>query len=148
MMDAVGGDPEDRPAFECHGAAGGQEVLEPARHLITTVSKQAVIGHADAHINGEEVHDNPGSEVLPGEKEQRSDGADVEEPHEDAGNPVDAAFLVLATHAEVLLDALIGLPDGGEAVNGLLWSGEGDYSPGGDPIFCLRRCGLDQNDSP
>ena len=46
------------------------------------------------------------AEVLPGEEEERGDGADVEEAHEDGGDPVDAALLVLAAHAEVLLDLL------------------------------------------
>jgi len=36
----------------------------------------------------------------------------VEEAHSDGGNPVDAALLVLATHAEILLDLLGDFGDG------------------------------------
>ncbi len=43
MMDAVGGDPEDRSAFEGERAAGGEEVLEPCGHAVAAVGEQAVI---------------------------------------------------------------------------------------------------------
>ena len=104
MMDAVGGDPEDGSAFKRHGAAGGDEVLQPLGNAIAAMGEQAVVGHADADVDGEEIHDAEDGEVLPGEEEERGDGADVEEAHDDGGDPVDAALLVLAAHAEVLLD--------------------------------------------
>ena len=117
MMDAMGGDPEDGTAFEGHGAAGGDEVLQPFGDAVAAMGEQAVVGHADADVDGEEVHDAEGGEVLPGEAEERSDGADVEEAHDDGGDPVDAALLVLAAHAQVLLD-LAG-DFGGETTGGL-----------------------------
>ena len=101
MMDAVGGDPEDGSAFKRHGAAGGDEVLDPLAGAIAAMGQQAVVAHADAHVDGEEVGDDGGGGVLPGEEEERGDGADVEQAHDDGGDPVDAAFLVLAAHAEV-----------------------------------------------
>ena len=104
MMDAMGGDPEDGAAFEGHGAAGGDEVLQPAGNAVAAMGEQAVVGHADADVDGEEVHDGEGGEVLPGEAEEGGDGADVEEGHDDGGDPVDAALLMLAAHAQVLLD--------------------------------------------
>ena len=63
-----------------------------------------MVGHADADVDGEEVHDGEDSEVLPGEAEERGDGADVEENHDDGGDPVDATLLMLSAHAQVLLD--------------------------------------------
>jgi hypothetical protein len=63
-----------------------------------------VVGHADADVDGEDVHDDEGGEVRPGEEEESGDGADVEEAHCDGGDPVNATLLVLAAHAEVLLD--------------------------------------------
>ncbi len=116
MMDAVGGDPEDGSAFEGEGAAGGDEVLQPLGRAVAAVREQAVVGHADADVDGEEVHDAEDGEVLPGEAEERGDGADVEEAHDDGGDPVDSAFLVLAAHAEVLLDLLGDF--GGETAGG------------------------------
>ena len=74
--------------------------------------EQAMVGHADAYVDGEEVHDDEDGEVRPGEEEERGDGSDVEEPHGDGGDPVDAALLVLAAHAEVLLDLLGDFGDG------------------------------------
>ena len=85
-----------------------------------------MVGHADADVDGEEVRDDEGGEILPGEEEERGDGSDVEEPHGDGGDPVDAALLVLAAHAEVLLDLLGDFGDGrddlGELRGGLYWS--------------------------
>ena len=104
MMDAVGGDPEDGSALKRHGAAGGDEVLDPLGGAVAAMREQAVVGHADADVDGEEVDDGEGGDVLPGEEEEGGDGADVEGAHEDGGDPVDAALLVLAAHAEVLLD--------------------------------------------
>jgi len=43
----------------------------------------------------------------------------VEEPHGDGGDPVDAALLVLAAHAEVLLDLLGNFGDG--------WNNGGEF---------------------
>lgn len=114
MMDAMRGDPEDGSSFESEAAAGGDEVLQPLGNAIAAVGEQAVIGHADADVDGEEVHDEEGAKILPGEEEERGDGTDVEEPHGDGGDPVDAALLVLAAHAQILLDLLRDLLDGGE----------------------------------
>jgi hypothetical protein len=71
-----------------------------------------MVGHADADVDSEEVHDDEGGEVRPGEEEEGGDGSDVKEPHGDGGDPVDAALLVLAAHAEVLLDLLGDFGDG------------------------------------
>ena len=51
------------------------------------------------------------------EHEEGGDGAGMEEDHEDGGEPVDAAFLVLAAHAQGLLDLLRDF--GGETAGGL-----------------------------
>ena len=112
MMDAVGGDPEDGAALKREAAAHGDEVLDPLGGLVAAVREQAMVGHADADVDGEEVGDDEGGEVLPGEEEEGGDGSDVEESHDDGGDPVDAAFLVLAAHAEVLLDLLGDFGDG------------------------------------
>ena len=113
MVDAVGGDPEDRSALERHGAAGGDEVLDPLGGAEAAMREQAMIGDADADVDREEIHDAEGGEVLPREAEQSGDSGDVEDAHDDGGDPVDAAFLVLAAHAEVLLDLLANLLGGG-----------------------------------
>ena len=116
MVDAVGGYPEDGTAFERKAAAGGDEVLQPTGRLVASVGEQAVVGHADADVDGEEVHHEEAGQVLPREEEEGGDGSDVEEPHGDGGDPVNAALLVLAAHTEVLLDLLGDLLDGEEGV--------------------------------
>jgi hypothetical protein len=112
MVDAVGGYPEDGTAFKGEAAAHGDEVLDPPGGLVAAVGEQAMVGHADADVDGEEVHDDEGGEIFPGEEEEGGDGSDVKEPHGDGGDPVDAALLVLAAHAEVLLDLLGDFGDG------------------------------------
>jgi hypothetical protein len=75
------------------------------------VGEQAMVGHADADVDGEEVHDEEDGEVGPGEEEESGDGSDVKGTHGYGRDPVDAALLVLAAHAEVLLDLLGDLGD-------------------------------------
>src|SRR3569623_2601978 len=72
MMDAVRGDPEDRSTLKGHGAAHGDEVLDPAGSFVAAVREQAVISHADADVDGEEVGDGGGGDVLTREEEERS----------------------------------------------------------------------------
>ena len=103
MVDAVSGDPEDGSAFQRHGAAGGDEVLQPLGRAVAAMREQAMVGHADAHVDGEEIGDAGHRQVGPGEAKQRGDGADMEQAHDDGGDPVDAAVLVLPPHAQVLL---------------------------------------------
>ena len=142
MMDAVGGDPEDGTAFEGHGAAGGDKVFEPAGDAVSAMREQAMVCHADADVDGEEVHDGEGGEVLPGETEEGGDGPDVEEGHDDGGDPVDASLLVCAAHAEVLLDAagdLGGAAGGGDAMGGD--GAGGDGCGDGDGSLRAGPCG-------
>ena len=132
MMDAVSGYPEDGTALEREAAAHGDEVLDPLGGAIAAVREEAVIGHADSHVDSEEVHDGEGGQILPGEEEERGDGADVEEAHGDGRDPVDAALLVLAAHAEVLLDLHLDFGDGGD-----------DRGTGDNVLRCLYFFGGD-----
>ena len=106
MVNAVSGYPEDRATFERETAAHGDEVFDPLGNFITAMGQQAVIRHADADVDREEVHDQEDGKIFPREEEERSDGSDVEETHGDGGDPVDAAFLIFAAHAQILLDLL------------------------------------------
>ena len=112
MVDAMGGYPEDGTALEREAAAHGDEVLDPFGSAVTAMREQAMIGHANADVDREEVHDEEDGEIFPGEEEKSGDGSYVEEAHGDGGDPVDAALLVLAAHAEVLLDLLGDFGDG------------------------------------
>jgi hypothetical protein len=118
MMNAMSGYPEDWTALKREAAAHGDEVLDPLGNPVAAMSEQAVIGHADADVDREEIHDEEDGQIFPREEEEGSDRSDVKESHEDGGDPVDAAFLMLAAHPEVLLDLLgdfgDGWNDGGE----------------------------------
>ena len=105
-MDAVSGDPEDWSTFQGEATAHADEVLDPFRSAITAVCEQAMVGHADADVDGEKVCDAEDRKIFPGEEEESGDGSDVKGAHGDGGDPVDAALLVFAAHAEVLLDLL------------------------------------------
>ena len=65
MVNAVGGDPEDRSAFKREAATGGDEVLDPLGGFVTAMGQKAVVGHADADVDGEEVHDGEGGQIFP-----------------------------------------------------------------------------------
>jgi hypothetical protein len=140
MMNAVRGDPEDWPALQGEATAHGDEVLDPPRSTIAAVCEQAMIGHADADIDGEKVSDAEGSEIFPRKEEQSGDGSDVKGTHGDRGDPVDAALLVLAAHAEVLFDLLGDFGDDrndrGELRCGLCW-GFFDAAQGSHVLFAV-----------
>src|SRR5205085_2084338 len=104
--------PEDGSSLKGEAAAHGNEVLDPLGGAIAAVREQAMVGHADPDVDGEEVHDDEGGQVRPGEEEERGDGSDMEQPHEYGGDPIDAALLVLAAHAEVLLELVGDFGDG------------------------------------
>ena len=52
MVNAVRGNPENRPAFQRQGSANREAILEPSRNSIGTMSMQAMITHADAKSGG------------------------------------------------------------------------------------------------
>jgi hypothetical protein len=114
MMDAMGGYPEDRAALKGEASAGADEVLDPLGSPVAAVGEQAMVGHADADVDREEVHDNRDGEIGPREEEERGDSAYVKEAHGDGCDPVDATLLMLAAHAKILFDLLLNFGDYGE----------------------------------
>src|ERR1700744_1071487 len=116
MMHAMRSHPENWPTLKRHRAARGQKILKPARDLVAAMRQQPMIGHADAYVDREKVHDCRDDEILPRKEEQRRDRPDVEGSHEGARDPVDAAFLVGAAHAQILLQALVRSADSCESI--------------------------------
>ena len=112
MMDAVSGDPEDGTTLKGEASTHADKVLDPLWGLVAAVGEQAMVGHADADVDGEKVHNGEDGQVLPGEEEESGYGTHVEEAHEDCCDPVDTTFLMLTAHAEVLLDLLGDFGDG------------------------------------
>ena len=90
MMDSMGGDPENRPAFEGERAAEREEVLDPLGGLVAAMREQAVVAHADAQRAGDIPHDDGGEDGASIDEEKRRQRPDVERGHGDGGDPVDA----------------------------------------------------------
>ena len=109
-------DPENRSALKRHRPACRQEILEPPWDFVAAMRQQPVVGHPDPYVDREEVHDRRHGQVFPGEEEQCGDRANMEGSHEDAGNPVNAAFLIRAAHAQILLQTLVCLTDRGVSI--------------------------------
>jgi hypothetical protein len=65
VMNTVCGYPEDRATFKREAAAHGDEVLDPLGNFVAAMGQQAVIGHADADVDREEVHDEEDGQIFP-----------------------------------------------------------------------------------
>lgn len=89
MMLTVGGDPEDRSAFESECAADGEEILEPARCFVAAMREEAVVAHANAEAAGDPPQEHGDEEGLPMKHEERGDSADVERDHDEESDPDD-----------------------------------------------------------
>ena len=88
MVDAMRSHPEDRPAFEGHGAADGKQVFESQGHLVRAVRVQPVVAHADPQSGGEPQEEQGDRQVRPTEHEERRDGADMQKDQYQGGRPV------------------------------------------------------------
>ena len=89
VVNPVHGDPEDRPAFQRHGAANGKEVFQQPRYPIRTVGVQAMVTHADAQTDGHPVQKRRYCQDAPAEHEERCNGSDVQQNQYDGGKPVE-----------------------------------------------------------
>jgi len=90
VMNAVSGYPEDGPALKGERGADGHGMLNPFGNLVAAMSEQAVITHADADVDGDDIQGEHDGEALPGEEEEGGDGAEMEGNDDGEGEPVDA----------------------------------------------------------
>jgi hypothetical protein len=88
MMLAMGGDPEDWPAFESKRSASGQEIFHPLGSLVSSVGEQPMVAHADAQAARNPPQKNGHEQRFPSEKEKCGYGAYVERDHKESRNPV------------------------------------------------------------
>ena len=89
MVLAVGGDPENGPAFKRQRPAHGEKIFEQPWGLEPAVRVQPVVTEADAEADRQPVQHERGDDVGPGEKPERRDRRDMEKDHENGGNPID-----------------------------------------------------------
>jgi hypothetical protein len=88
MMNPMGGHPNQWPTFQAQGGAYRQKIFQPSRHLVAPVCEQAMVAHADSHINGDDMKSNGNHKRRPAKKEQRCDGSQVKKQHKAKHQPV------------------------------------------------------------
>src|ERR1039458_976820 len=88
MVYAVRGHPEDRAAFQRHGAEGGENVFQPQRYLVRPVRVQTVVAHADAQADRNVVQYGRHGQRLPTEHKEGGDGSKMQEDQEICGELV------------------------------------------------------------
>jgi hypothetical protein len=98
MMNAMGRNPENRSTFEGERSADGQKIFNPLWRLVSTMSEQAMIPHADAEAAGNPPQEAGYEKCLPGKEEQGCNCAYMKGPHEYGSDPID--FVVLAVAFE------------------------------------------------
>ena len=76
-----------------------RKVLNPLGGLEAAMREQAVIADADAEVDGQNPENRGYGESAPAEVKERGNGADVEGADEACGDPVDAAVVGFAAHA-------------------------------------------------
>src|SRR6185312_15430089 len=93
VMHAMRGHPEDGSTFERKRGSDGHEVLDPLAGLVSAMGEQPVIAHADADVGGVDPEHYGADERSPAKHEERGDGSDMEEHHEDGGDDTQSAAL-------------------------------------------------------
>src|SRR5580698_2152065 len=87
------GDPYQRPSFETQRRTYGKGMFQPFWRLVSAMRQQAVIAHADAEVDGNDMQDNQEEKHMPTEEEQRRDCAHVKDEHESEDGPIECARL-------------------------------------------------------
>ena len=88
VMDAMGSDPGDGPAFERETAANRKEVFEETWRPIGAMGVQAMIAQTDTEAGGHPIQENGDCQIAPTENEERRDGPQVEQGHGDRRSPI------------------------------------------------------------
>ena len=92
MMLPMDRHPEQRAALKRQRGAHREEIFHRLGRLVRPVRQQAVIRHADAQREGHVIGDEQDGEAGPGELEQRPDGANMKQGHEETGDPGNLAI--------------------------------------------------------
>ena len=90
MVNAVGSNPEDRPAFKRKRSASGKEIFHPLGSLISAMGQQAMVAHSDSEAAGNPPEKRSKNQILPTEEEQSGDSSDVEHRHKERCDPIDS----------------------------------------------------------
>ena len=88
-MNAVGGYPEDRSAFQSQGGADSQTVLDPFRGLVPAMGKQPVITHTNAQATRDPPEENCDKKSVPSKEKECRHYPGVKQAHDNSGYPID-----------------------------------------------------------
>ena len=78
-MNAMGCHPADGAALQCETGADGEEIFDPFVSLVSAMSEQTVIAHADTKRINDPPKQNAQRERLPAEKEECRNSTDVQD---------------------------------------------------------------------
>jgi hypothetical protein len=87
VMDTVGSYPEHRSAFQRGCGAGRHGIFQPLGNLVAAMRQQAVVAHADAHVDRQYIGNDEDGQRTPAEEEERGDRADMKDGQENGGCP-------------------------------------------------------------
>src|SRR5664279_5470627 len=96
VMDSVRGHPEHRPAFKRERSANREEILDPFGRRISAMGQQAMVAHADAHIDRKDVEDCSDGDGFPRKEKESSDSQDMKKDHEGGRQPIAGLTLCCA----------------------------------------------------
>jgi hypothetical protein len=88
MVNAVRGNPENRPAFQSQGSANRKEILQPSRNFIGSMGMQAMITHTDAQTSGHPEQKSSDCKTAPVEHKKCYESADMENRQSQNRGPV------------------------------------------------------------
>src|SRR6186997_1506011 len=98
MMNAMRGDPEDRPALEGERAADCEKVFDELGGLVAAMREQSVIGHPDAEHAAGVVKNECGEHRAVVDIKECGYGSDMKTRHRDGRDPVQAMLMFSPIH--------------------------------------------------
>jgi hypothetical protein len=89
VMDTMGRHPRDGSAFKSESAADRQEIFNRARGFVSAMGEQPMVAHADSQASRQPPQEKADGCGLPSEEEKGSDSSNVEQHHEEGGDPIE-----------------------------------------------------------
>jgi hypothetical protein len=107
-MHAMDSDPVDRSSLESKRAAGGDQILQPLRSRVSTVSQQAVVAHGYPDILCQNPHNEKDNQCRPSKVKQSSDRAKMEAHDGNCKNPIDSKTHRLGMKTRFVFNWMLG----------------------------------------
>jgi len=108
VMDTVNSYPEDWAAFERESCADGEAVFHPFWGLKTAVGEQTVVADADTEVDSQYPKDGCHCQAAPTEVKESGNRANVKSRDKTCRNPIYAAVVGFAAHANLFTHGYAG----------------------------------------